>query len=186
MKFHPTHGRRPPAGLVILALVCAALTFSSEALAQRGRGGGGATGGGAGASRGVGPAGGWSGGHARGAWHGGNSGWGHGGSYHGHGGWGWSGLWIGAGLAYSYPWPYLYSYPYTYPYTYPYGYPYGYAGSAVVLPDASVTPSQPPAASWYYCDAARAYYPYVASCPGGWRAVPAQPPQPAEAAPVPQ
>ena len=25
--------------------------------------------------------------------------------------------------------------------------------------------------SWYYCDAAHAYYPYVATCPGGWRAV---------------
>ncbi|WP_244817798.1 hypothetical protein [Caballeronia sp. Lep1P3] len=32
--------------------------------------------------------------------------------------------------------------------------------------------------SWYYCDQARAYYPYVKECPGGWREVPAQPPPP--------
>jgi hypothetical protein len=29
---------------------------------------------------------------------------------------------------------------------------------------------------WYFCPAANAYYPYVASCPGGWQAVPATPP----------
>jgi hypothetical protein len=33
-----------------------------------------------------------------------------------------------------------------------------------------------PSGSWYYCDGARAYYPYVKECPGGWREVPAQPP----------
>ena len=30
--------------------------------------------------------------------------------------------------------------------------------------------------NWYYCDSARAYYPYAPSCPEGWRQVPAQPP----------
>lgn len=29
--------------------------------------------------------------------------------------------------------------------------------------------------SWYYCDASRAYYPYVKQCPGGWREVAPQP-----------
>jgi hypothetical protein len=29
--------------------------------------------------------------------------------------------------------------------------------------------------SWYYCDASRAYYPYVKQCPGGWREVSPQP-----------
>lgn len=29
--------------------------------------------------------------------------------------------------------------------------------------------------TWYYCDASKAYYPYVKQCPSGWRAVPAQP-----------
>jgi hypothetical protein len=31
--------------------------------------------------------------------------------------------------------------------------------------------------TWYYCDSAQAYYPYVATCPEGWRAVPASPPE---------
>lgn len=30
---------------------------------------------------------------------------------------------------------------------------------------------------WYFCESANAYYPYVASCPGGWRPVPAIPPR---------
>ena len=50
----------------------------------------------------------------------------------------------------------------------------------------SPDPYIPPAASlqpaprdvWYYCDRARAYYPYVQSCPGGWRPVPANPAPP--------
>ncbi|AET94657.1 hypothetical protein [Caballeronia cordobensis] len=29
---------------------------------------------------------------------------------------------------------------------------------------------------WYYCDAAKAYYPYVKHCAGAWRPVPATPP----------
>jgi len=32
-----------------------------------------------------------------------------------------------------------------------------------------------PAPSWYFCEASRSYYPYVATCPGGWRQVPAVP-----------
>jgi len=32
--------------------------------------------------------------------------------------------------------------------------------------------------TWFYCDAAKAYYPYVKQCAGGWRAVPASPPAP--------
>jgi hypothetical protein len=30
------------------------------------------------------------------------------------------------------------------------------------------------AASWYYCDSAKAYYPYVSTCPEAWRPVDAQ------------
>ncbi len=37
---------------------------------------------------------------------------------------------------------------------------------------------QQQAGTWYYCDAAHAYYPYVKQCAGGWRAVPANPPSP--------
>ena len=42
-------------------------------------------------------------------------------------------------------------------------------------------PYEPPVAAlpvqqfWYYCDAAKAYYPYVSSCPSGWKTVPATP-----------
>ena len=31
-------------------------------------------------------------------------------------------------------------------------------------------------ATWYYCDSAKSYYPYVSECKEGWRAVPATPP----------
>ncbi len=39
-------------------------------------------------------------------------------------------------------------------------------------------PVQPSGGTWYYCDSARAYYPYVSECKEGWRPVPATPPQP--------
>ena len=39
-------------------------------------------------------------------------------------------------------------------------------------------PAQPGGGTWYYCDSARAYYPYVSECKEGWRPVPATPPQP--------
>jgi Family of unknown function (DUF6515) len=71
------------------------------------------------------------------------------------------------------------------------GVPYYYAndvyytqvpgGYEVVAPPTGLTTSPPPgpapqgAGSWYYCESARAYYPYVSQCPEGWRAVPAQP-----------
>lgn len=34
----------------------------------------------------------------------------------------------------------------------------------------------PQTAYWYYCAAARGYYPYVKECPGGWQKVLPQPP----------
>jgi hypothetical protein len=33
----------------------------------------------------------------------------------------------------------------------------------------------PPQAWWYYCDQSRGYYPYVQTCPGGWKKVPPAP-----------
>ncbi len=43
--------------------------------------------------------------------------------------------------------------------------------------DAAPPQSAPPVEqSWYYCDSPKGYYPYVRSCPDGWRAVPATPP----------
>lgn len=56
---------------------------------------------------------------------------------------------------------------------------YAYAPPVVVerqvtqLPPAAPGPA--PQSNWYYCDAAKAYYPYVSTCPGGWRAVPTTP-----------
>lgn len=37
-------------------------------------------------------------------------------------------------------------------------------------------PAQPAPGAWYYCDSAKAYYPYIAACNEGWRTVPAAPP----------
>ena len=75
-----------------------------------------------------------------------------------------------------YPAPYYYS-PYPYPYYYP---------PVVTVPaspptyieqggggQAAPTQSQ---AYWYYCTDAKAYYPYVKDCPGGWQRVAPQPP----------
>jgi len=52
------------------------------------------------------------------------------------------------------------------------------------MPPPSAPPSQPAqtpaqaAGTWYYCDSAKSYYPYIATCPGGWRAVAATPAPP--------
>jgi hypothetical protein len=115
------------------------------------------------------------GGYAAG-WHGGDGRWEHG--WHGgHYGW----WYVDAGIWAAYPY---------YPYGYPYGYypyyaypPYGYDA-----PEAGVTYNNlpPQVQTWYYCDASRAYYPSVQSCPAGWRPVTPQaapPPASAPAAP---
>ena len=102
----------------------------------------------------------WASGHWNHSWHGGRFGW----------GWDVDGIW------------YLYTEPI---------YPYPDAASDTAYDDAGqsdqssdgVAPvsdgpmGQPPPLSWYYCDASKSYYPYVSSCPGGWRAVPATPSQ---------
>ncbi|GLT23272.1 hypothetical protein GCM10007933_27360 [Zoogloea oryzae] len=48
----------------------------------------------------------------------------------------------------------------------------------IVLPDLPPAPQ-----SWYFCDSARAYYPYTQTCPEGWRSVPATPSGESQAAP---
>lgn len=74
--------------------------------------------------------------------------------------------WVAGGLWYFYPRP-----------VYPY--PDAYAPPVAVIPQ---TPppvpdaSAPQAQNWYYCASAKAYYPYVSSCPEGWKMVPATPP----------
>ena len=61
--------------------------------------------------------------------------------------------------------------PYWYPPYYPYD-PYDpYAPVPVVAePQTYIEQSGAPA-YWYYCEAAKAYYPYVRECPGGWLTV---------------
>jgi hypothetical protein len=62
------------------------------------------------------------------------------------------GYFIGAPLI----WPSYHGYPYAYTPYYPPGY---------------IQPG--PAATWYYCASAGAYYPNVSQCPEGWQQVPA-------------
>lgn len=75
--------------------------------------------------------------------------------------------WLAGGLWYSYPSP-----------VYPVPNPFE-------PPLFNVQPLQqaPAARVWYYCEAAAAYYPYVAACPDGWKPVPAVP-APAPTPPV--
>ena len=82
--------------------------------------------------------------------------------------------WIAAGIWYFYPSP---VYPYPDPYTPPVTV-INQQPPVVVAPQAPAPAQpQPPTQFWYYCDAAKGYYPYVPSCPEAWRPVPAQPPQ---------
>lgn len=107
--------------------------------------------------------------HDRGLWRGGN--WHHG-RHDGRLGW----WWVVAGTWYFYPQP---VYPYPDPYQPPVVVvqPSPVEVQAPPSPSAAPQPAAPAAAqSWYYCEAAKGYYPYVPSCPGGWKTVPAAPP----------
>jgi len=103
-----------------------------------------------------------------GRWQGGH--WRHGHHLGRHGWW-----WVVGGAWYFYSDP---VYPYPDPYTPP---------VVVVSPPVAAVPPAPPVQPvvtpapvqqyWYYCDASKTYYPYVAKCPAGWRQVPATPTQ---------
>lgn len=56
------------------------------------------------------------------------------------------------------------------------GAPYYYANDICYV-QAPGAPAQPAAGTWYYCESAKGYYPYVATCNEGWRSVPATLPQ---------
>jgi hypothetical protein len=126
--------------------------------------------------------GGGGGGHAGGNGGGGHYAGGGSGHYGGGGGWrggGWRGGgpgWWGVGLGLGLGWGLGETYPYGY---YPYdAYDYPYVAPPVVV--APVAPMQlqgaaPVGASWYYCDSAQGYYPYVTQCAEPWRSVPAVP-----------
>lgn len=92
--------------------------------------------------------------------------------YYGPGYWWGPGYWPGYSWGPGYWGP---RYGYAYP---PY---YSYYPPAYVAPDPPVYIEREPAAKpaapvwWYWCAEARAYYPYVKECPGGWQQVPPQP-----------
>jgi hypothetical protein len=102
----------------------------------------------------------------------------HGGGRHGDGGWHRGGpAWWGVGLGLGLGWELS---PFDDPY-YPYpGYAYPPPPAIVEQPAAPIDagPPTPQQSNWYYCDSAKAYYPYVKECPEGWRTVPAAPPGP--------
>ena len=99
----------------------------------------------------------WRRGGWRHSWHDGRFGW----------------WWITGGDWFFYPQP-----------VYPYPDPYNYVPlQTVVVPPPTEPLAPQPQQYWYYCDSASGYYPYVATCPGGWRAVPATPPAPSTTPP---
>jgi hypothetical protein len=83
------------------------------------------------------------------------------------------GVSVGVPAYWYYPAPYYYYPP---AYYYP---PYFAAPASppvyIERGDASSAPEQAQG-QWYYCPEAKAYYPYVKQCAGGWQKVPAQPP----------
>ncbi len=118
--------------------------------------------------------------HDMGHWRGGA--WKHG---HHNGRLGW--WWVVGGAWYFYPQP-IYPYPNPYvpsvvvapqpvvvaPQVYSAPQAAPVAPPEAVAPTISAAPADPQ--YWYYCDASKTYYPYVATCDAGWRAVPATPP----------
>jgi len=91
----------------------------------------------------------WRRGGWRESWHDGRFGW----------------WWIAGGEWFFYPRP-----------VYPYPEPYNYVPLQTVVVQSPQPLAPQPQQYWYYCDSAGGYYPYVATCPSGWRAVPATPP----------
>ena len=77
--------------------------------------------------------------------------------------------WVAGDTWYFYPSP-----------VYPYPSPWEPPPTLLVAPPSAVLPP-PPTPYWYLCEASNAYYPYVATCPGGWKQVPAVPTVPSTA-----
>ena len=80
---------------------------------------------------------------------------------------------VGVGFGFGFP-SYYYPAPYYYPAYYPYPY---YPPTQVVVQQPVYTERQDvhEAGYWYYCDAAKGYYPYVKECPAGWQKVAPRP-----------
>jgi hypothetical protein len=87
--------------------------------------------------------------------------------------WGW--WWVVGPTWYFYPEP-----------VYPYPNPYEPPVAVIVQPPAPRPAAPPPPPqNWYYCESSRGYYPYVPTCPSGWRAVTATPGTPPAEWPAP-
>ncbi|HUL66625.1 MAG TPA: hypothetical protein VLW55_18655 [Burkholderiaceae bacterium] len=71
--------------------------------------------------------------------------------------------WVVGSVWYFYPAP-------VYPYPNPYEPP-----PVVLVTPPKEGPPPPPTQYWYYCEATKGYYPYVPTCPSGWKQVPATP-----------
>ncbi len=72
--------------------------------------------------------------------------------------------WVVGGAWYFYPSP-----------VYPYPSPWEPPPAVLVNPPTATVPPAPPTQYWYLCEASKTYYPYAATCPGGWKQVPAVP-----------
>jgi hypothetical protein len=92
---------------------------------------------------------------------------------------------IGVGFGFGFPggyypgwYPAPYYYPPSYPYYDPYYPAYGYPAvpTTYVEQGTQAAPAQPQGQWWYYCAEAKAYYPYVRECAGGWQRVAPTPP----------
>jgi hypothetical protein len=86
---------------------------------------------------------------------------------------------VGVGVPYYYPVapvPYYYPYPYPPVVAVPAPPPVNYVEQGQVQdPGPSADASGQQGGSWYYCEASKAYYPYVKECPAGWRPVAPEP-----------
>jgi hypothetical protein len=96
-----------------------------------------------------------------------------------HGGRARVGVYFGAPIGFGYGYAPWYSYPA------PYYHPYYYSAPVVAYPPAPTTyveqsqeaaPAPRADSYWYYCPEAKAYYPYVNQCAGGWQRVSPRPP----------
>jgi hypothetical protein len=94
----------------------------------------------------------------------------HNAGWHGHGPH-WGGGFYGPVWPWFYPGYYGYAIP-VFPDSF-----YSDSAAPVEFIQMSPTPTavDAPANSWYYCDESQGYYPYVKSCAGGWKQVPATP-----------
>jgi hypothetical protein len=90
--------------------------------------------------------------------------------------WGRVGVWIGGPVYYPYaaPVPYYY-YPPPPVVVAPPPAPVTYVEQGQSPTDGAGAPVQQ-SGTWYFCESAKAYYPYVKQCASGWREVPAAPP----------